>query len=164
MPTRKQKQPKPTRQESKAASELQAPPNTGKFSKPDEKKNLFKSARSLAQSGVSLDDGKSREYFHPEDFFENKDDDTSKAFVVTNAVRIKGKFGPMIRLSVTEEDGSESFVGMSLANKSGDVYEDRQKFIQYFQTNTAPLGPLMFVKLPTEYDKPYIVIQDAVPF
>jgi hypothetical protein len=125
---------------------------------------MFKSAKTLAQSGVSIDDGKSRDYYHPEDYFENDSDDTSKPFYITNAIKIRGKFGAMVRLSVTEEDESESFVGMSLVNKNGEEYEDRAKFILYFKTNTVPLGPLMFVKLPTQYDKPYIVIQDAIPF
>jgi|SRR5215813_7966732 len=170
MPTKKQA--KVTRQESEAAQELQAPdPNAKK-----EKKSLFKSAVSLANSGIQLDDGEGLQYFHTEDYFPEeafeegddgklrlKDGATSNSFVICNAIKLKSKFGWVVRLTVVEEDESKSWVSLGLGNGE-ELDPSRMKWAIYFATNTKPIGPMMFVALPSSYGKPYIAIQDAVPF
>ena len=170
MPTKKQA--KPTRQESEAAQELQAPERNVK----QEKKSLFKSAVSLAQSGIQLDDGQGLQYFHPEDYFPEdaweedekgtlviKDGATSNLFVICNAIQMKGKFGAIVRLTLAEENDDKSWVSLSLGN--GEFPDEmRMKYINYFKTNTKPIGPCMFVALPSNYGRPYMAIQDAVPF
>lgn len=175
MPTKKKVQPtQPTSEESNAAVQLQMPIKPAEDSSV---KNLFKSARSLVQSGIKDDDSSIREYWKPVDFFGDSDRTTnakgldvaidgtsSKAFVITNAIKIIGKFGPMARLSVTEEDESESWVSLSLGKNENALIEERMKLIVYFRTNTQPIGPVMFVALPTSYGAPFYSIQAAIPF
>lgn len=161
MPTKKQ-QTKVTKEESKAAQELQAPekPNPN-----GSKKNLFKSARKLSESGVKIDDGTALDYFHPEDYFEDnvEDGSTSKMFVITNAIQMKGKYGLLVRLTLVEEDESMGWVSLSLGDADSPI-EERAKLVAYFKTNTQPIGPCVFVALPTNYGKHFMSIQEAVPF
>lgn len=159
MPTKKKIV--PTKEEKDAANDLQAPKKSDRI----EKKSLFKSARKLAESGIKPDDGTSLEYFHPEDYFENgsADGETSKMFVITNAIKMKGKYGWLVRLTLVEEDESMGWVSLSLGDDDNPV-EERQRLVNYFKTNTQPIGPCVFVALPSQYGKPFMSIQEAIPF
>jgi hypothetical protein len=163
MPVKKQQ--KPTKQESKAATELQAPEKP----KDDPKKNLFKSARRLSDSGIKIDDGTDVGYYHPEDYFPDgmEDGSMSNPFWITNAIQMKGKFGPLVRLTLVEADKSTGWVSLSLGNGDSPI-EERVKLVNYFKTNTQAIGPCVFVALPSQYGKPFMSIQeapdDSIPF
>ena len=168
---------KPTKIETKAATELQAPIKSESKAKTQ---HIFKSAKKLAESGVKIDDGNSLSYFHPKDYFSEEsfamndetgeseltDGSISNPFVITNAVQMKGKFGLMLRLTVCEKDEEKSFVGLSLENKEGFI-EERVKILNHFKTNTYPLGPVCFVAVPSNYGNQFMTIQDFdddIPF
>lgn len=152
---------KVTKQESEAAQELQAPQRDSDNGKP---KNLFKSAKSLQQAGIKIDDGENLTYFHPDDFFGDEDADTSSSFIITNAIKMKGRFGWLVRFTVEEENGERCYVSQSLGDDESNPNEERMKYVNYFRTNTQPIGPVMFVKLQGNFNNPYYTIQDAVPF
>ncbi len=160
-----------TQEEAKIAIEMQAPVKTSGSS------NLFKSARKLSETGVKIDDGERLDYYSPVDFFDDEnlttnrqgkvvavDGTCSKIFVIKGAVKLPGKFGALVRLTVMEEDESISWVSLSLGKNENEPIEERAKILQYFRTNTQPLGPVMFVALPSNFDIPFYAIQDAVPF
>jgi hypothetical protein len=172
MPTKKQK---PTAEETKAAQELQAPI---KSEKSNNKKNLWKSAKSLASSGIKIDDGEGLDFFHPPDYFsedcfetdeesgERKliDGSISNPFLITNVSQRKGKYGAMILLVIVEkgenDEDIKSRVGLSLENKEGFI-EERVRLLNHFKTDTSPIGPVNFVALPSNFGNAFMSIQDV---
>jgi hypothetical protein len=182
MPVKKQAQTKVTKEESKAATELQAPvrnENNG------QKNNLWKSAKKLSESGVKVDDGEGLDFFHPPDYFSQDcfetdeesgesrliDGSMSNPFLIANVSQRKGKYGLMIILLTVEKDENgediKARVGLSLTNKDGEYIEERVKLLNHFKNNTFPLGPVCFVALPSDYGKHFMQVQDfdeEIPF
>lgn len=159
----------PTKAESKAALDAQAPSQPPKRSKQTASGSVEMPSRmSLKNAGI---DGEQRKFLNKETLFPTDDALVSEPFMILGA-RLSpntlqaGTFNVVFRIKTQEkdEDGQDEF----LISMSQD--DNRTPFVNWFTTNTVPLGPVEIHKLPSQKPgrKPYLAIHDApddvIPF
>lgn len=168
---------KPTREESKAAVDLQAPPKRSKPTQPVPETATPPPFRKLSEVGI---DGSQKTYLKIAQLFESDEADVSEPFIMTGAREKPNNLKPgtfqidfAIRTKTESGEMEDYLISLSSGRlEGGKWFPDaaRMEFVGYFQTNTVPLGWLELHKLPSSKpgQHPYYAIHQVpdedIPF
>lgn len=141
--------PKPSTEEKKLATELQAPPKrnrrTIETSEPAPPK-----FRTLADAGI---DGARKTFIKKEEMFSSDEADVSIPFIMTGARLMPNTFQPgsfQVVFSIQIEGEEKGSLEDHLISMPQD--DSRMEYVGYFATNTVPLAWLELHKI-ERYDK-----------